>query len=139
MINNNAFDFEFVPPASILYAVAAAFGGLLGGICLLFIGGSKIADTKFFKRIALVEVHESKKGYTASFIKEPMVGRKGVAHTVLRPSGKIIIDGQLYDAFTRGEFIDKGSAVEVIGEDTTSLRVRLLAWVNGQVEPVETW
>lgn len=126
MINNNAFDFEFVPPASILYAVAAAFGGLLGGICLLFIGGSKLADTKFFKRIAHIEVHESKKGYTSSFIKEQMMGKKGIAHTVLRPSGKVMIEGKLYDAFTRSEFIEKGQNVEVVGEDTTSLRVRLL-------------
>lgn len=126
MVNNNAFDFEFVPPASILYAVAAAFAGLLGGICLLFIGGSKIADTKFFKRIALVEVHESKKGYTSSFIKEQMIGKRGIAHTVLRPSGKVMIEGKLYDAFTRSEFIEKGQNIEVVGEDTTSLRVRLL-------------
>jgi len=124
MVNNNAFDFEFVPPTSILYAVAAAFGGLLGGVCLLFIGGSKITDTKFFKRYALVETLDSKKGYTSSFIKEPMMGKKGITHTVLRPSGKIIIDGNIYDAFTRGEYIDKGSNIEVIGEDTTSLRVR---------------
>ncbi len=124
MVNNHFFDFEFVPPASILYAVAAAFGGLLGGICLLFIGGSKIADTKFFKRIALVEVHESREGYTSSFIKEPMVGKKGIAHTVLRPSGKVMIEGELYDAFTRSEFIEKGQNIEVIGEDTTSLKVR---------------
>lgn len=127
MVNNNFFDFEFVPPASILYAVAAAFGGLLGGICLLFIGGSKIADTKFFKRIALTDTQESRRGYTSSFIKEPIIGKTGIAHTVLRPSGKVMIDGQLYDAITRGEFIEKGQAVEVVGEDTTSLRVRLLS------------
>lgn len=126
MVNNNMFDFEFVPNESILYAVAAAFGGLLGGICLLFIGGSKIADTKFFKRIAHIETHESKKGYTSSFIKEKMIGKTGIAHTVLRPSGKVMIDGVLYDAFTRSEFIEKGQSIEVIGEDTTSLRVRLL-------------
>lgn len=126
MVNNNLFDFEFVPPASILYAVAAAFGGLLGGICLLFIGGAKLADTKLFKRVALVDVQESKKGYTSSFIKEPMIGKRGVAYTVLRPSGKVMIEGQLYDAFTRSEFIEKGQNIEVIGEDTTSLRVKLV-------------
>ena len=126
MVNNNAFDFEFVPPASILYAVAAAFGGLLGGICLLFVGGSSIANSKFFKRIALTDAQESKKGYTSSFLKEPMLGKTGIAHTVLRPSGKVMIEGQVYDAFTRGEFIDKGKNIEVVGEDTTSLRVRSL-------------
>lgn len=126
MVNNNFFDFEFVPPASILYAVAAAFGGLLGGICLLFVGGAKIADSKYFKRVAHIEVHESRKGYTSSFIKEPMVGKRGIAHTVLRPSGKVMIEGQLYDAFTRSEFIERGQSIEVIGEETTSLKVRLV-------------
>lgn len=126
MVNNDMFDFEFVPSSSILYAVAAAFGGLLGGICLLFIGGSKIADSKFFKRVAHIETHDSRKGYTSSFIKEKMIGKTGIAHTVLRPSGKVMIDGVSYDAFTRSEFIEKGQNIEVIGEDTTSLRVRLL-------------
>lgn len=125
MVNNDAFNFEFVPPASILYAVAAAFGGLLGGICLLFAGGSSIANSKYFRRIALTDSQESKKGYVSSFFTEPMLGKKGISHTVLRPSGKVMIDGQVYDAFTRGEFIEKGSAIEVIGEDTTSLRVRI--------------
>ena len=126
MVNNNLFDFEFVPPSSILYAVAAAFAGLLGGICLLFIGGSKIADSRYFKRVAHIQVHESKKGYTSSFIKEPMVGKRGIAHTVLRPSGKVMIEGQLFDAFTRSEFIEKGQSIEVVGEETTSLKVRLV-------------
>jgi membrane-bound serine protease (ClpP class) len=124
MVNNDAFNFEFVPPASILYAVAAAFGGLLGGICLLFAGGSSIANSKYFRRIALTDSQESRKGYISSFFTEPMLGKKGISHTVLRPSGKVMIDGQVYDAFTRGEFIEKGSAIEVIGEDTTSLRVK---------------
>lgn len=124
MINNNAFDFEFVPPASILYAVAASLGGLLGGICLLFVGGSQIASTKFYKRIALTHEQDSKAGYVSSFFPEPMVGKTGITHTILRPSGKVTIDGEIYDATTRGEFIEKGQPIEVVGEDTTSLRVK---------------
>ena len=33
---------------------------------------------------------------------------------------------KLYDAFTRGEYIEKGQEVEVIEEETTSLRVKLV-------------
>ncbi len=40
-------------------------------------------------------------------------GDKGIAHTFLRPSGKIIIDNQKIDAITQGEFIGKGSPVEI--------------------------
>ena len=124
MVNNDAFDFEFVPANDILLAVSAAFGGLLGGIALLFVAGGRLSDSKFFKRVALTETLDREQGYTSSFVKEPMTGKRGIAHTVLRPGGKIIIDGQLYDAYTRGEYIEKGQEVEVINEETTSLRVK---------------
>ncbi len=125
MINNDAFDFEFVPMNDILFALAAAMGGILGGMVLLFVGGSRVTNTRFYKRIALTDVQDRTDGYTSNFNKESMTGKKGVAQTVLRPSGKIVIEGQLFDAFTRGEFIEKGQLVEVISEAGSSLQVRL--------------
>lgn len=124
MINNDAFDFEFVRMNDILVATAAAMGGMLGGVVLLFVGGARLANTKFYKRVALTDTQERSKGYTSSFNKENMLTKHGVAHTVLRPSGKIIIEGQLYDAFTRGEYIEKGQPVEVISETGSSLQVK---------------
>jgi membrane-bound serine protease (ClpP class) len=53
-----------------------------------------------------------------------MTGKRGVAHTVFRPSGKAYIEGKIYDAFTYGEYIQAGEPIEVVGEETTSLRVR---------------
>jgi len=124
MINNDAFDFRFVPANSIFMAVVATFGGLLGGMILLFVAGARISDTRFFKRIALTDTQDREQGYTASFFKEPMKGKKGTAFTILRPGGKVMIDGQIYDAITRGEYIEKGQLIEVIQEETTSLKVK---------------
>lgn len=124
MINNNAFDFEFVRMNDILVALAAAMGGMLGGVVLLFVGGSHLANTKFYRRVALTDTQESSAGYTSNFNKEPMTGKQGVAQTVLRPSGKVMIDGHIYDAFTRGEFIEKGQPVEVVSETASSLQVK---------------
>jgi len=124
MVNNNVFDFEFVPANDLLFAVAAAFGGLLGGITVLFVAGARITDSKFFKRVALTETQDRQQGYTSSFLKEDLRGKRGIAQTVLRPGGKIMVDGELYDAYTRGEYIEKGQEVEVIEEETTSLRVK---------------
>jgi len=126
MINNDAFDFEFVRMNDILLAFAAAMSGILGGVVLLFVGGARLANTKFYKRIALTDTQERAQGYTSNFNKEVMKGKKGTAQTVLRPSGKIMIEGQLYDAFTRGEYIDKGQRVEVISEAGSSLQVKQL-------------
>jgi membrane-bound serine protease (ClpP class) len=124
MLNNDVFDFKFVPANDILYAVAATFGGILGGIALLFAGGARLSDSKFFKRIALTDTQEREQGYTVSASKESQKGKTGTAYTVLRPGGKVMIDGQLYDAYTRGEFIEKGDAIVVLDDETTSLRVK---------------
>lgn len=124
MVNNDAFDFEFVPANEILYAVAAAFGGILGGIVVLFAGGARLANTRLFKRIALVQTQDPSEGYVVKPASASMKGKTGTAYTVLRPGGKVMIDGQLYDAYTRGEFLEKGDLVEVLDDETTSLRVK---------------
>lgn len=124
MINNDAFDFEFVRMNDILVALAAAMGGMLGGVTLLFVGGAHLANTKFYKRVALTSTQDRSEGYTSNFNKEQMIGKRGVAQTVLRPSGKVMINGQLYDAFTRGEYIERGQNVEVVSEAASSLQVK---------------
>ena len=125
MINNDAFNFELVPAEDFWWAAGATIGGIFGGSLLLFFAGSRITNSHFFQRIALSDTQDRAQGFTSSFFKEKMKGKIGVTNTVLRPSGKIIIDGELYDAYTRGEFIDKGQEVEVIEEETSSLLVRL--------------
>ncbi len=66
----------------------------------------------FFRRLALVEDQE---GYVASAHKEelPEVGAEGVVMATLRPSGKVEIGGSVYDAQSRGGFIEKGKAIIV--------------------------
>lgn len=126
MINNEAFDFEFVRMNDILSALAAAMAGLLGSMVLFFVGGSRLPDTKFFKKIALSDTQESAQGYTANFITEVLTGKRGTTQTVLRPSGKVVIDGMIYDAYTRGEYIDKGASIEVINVTGSSVLVKQL-------------
>lgn len=124
MVNNDTFDFQFVPQNDILYAIAATFGGLLGGVALLFYGGSRISETKFYKRIALTDTQDREKGFTVHAASESLKGKQGTAYTVLRPGGKVMINGQLYDAYTRGEYLEKGDPIVVLDDETTSLRVK---------------
>ena len=127
MINNDAFDFEFVPTNNLLYALAAALGGTLGGMILLLVGGSKLPDTRFFKHIALTDTQNRSEGYVSFQIADSLLGKKGTAETVLRPSGKVMIEGKMYDAYTRGDYIQKGQIVEVISEEGPSLKVKLVS------------
>jgi membrane-bound serine protease (ClpP class) len=127
MINNNAFDFEFVPMNDILYALAAAVGGTVGGMILLLVGGSRLPETRFFKNIALTDTQTRSEGYVSTRFSEPLIGKTGIAATVLRPSGKVLIDGKLYDAYTRGDYVEKGQSVEVISDEGTSLKVKIVS------------
>ncbi|MBW8050066.1 MAG: nodulation protein NfeD [Cytophagales bacterium] len=124
MISNDLFDFSYVNTDEIYNAALTLFIGLTGGILVITVGGVKFFNSKMFQKIALLKKLESKKGFTSKFTTQPMTGSKGTTYTVLRPSGKVMIEGSLFDANSRGEFIDKNTEVVVIGESGTSLTVK---------------
>lgn len=125
MLNNDAFDFTFVPFDRIFIALATTMLALLGSIIVLFTGGVRLASTDVFKRIALTDTQARSEGYTSRFSTSTisMVGKTGTAYTVLRPSGKVKIEGQLYDAYTRGNYIEREALIVVIDDSGNSLKV----------------
>ncbi|MDZ4715907.1 MAG: NfeD family protein [Cytophagales bacterium] len=124
MLNNDFFNFDFVPVGDIVTAMLATLGGISGGALLLLFGGTRLSETKAFRRIALMDTQEKDQGYTSNFNVEPMVSKTGKAFTVLRPSGKVLIGDTIYDAFTRGEYIEEGDPIEVISVESSTLRVK---------------
>lgn len=126
MLNNDFFNFEFVPLGDIVVAMFATLGGITGGALLLFFGGARLTQTSAFKRMALTDTQETNQGYTSNFNEVPMVGKTGIAFTVLRPSGKVVIEDKIYDAFSRGEYIEKEETIEVISVESSTLRVKKL-------------
>ena len=125
MLNNDLFDFSFVGADEMFISFATVIAGLLGAIIVMFFGGARLLNSNVFKRVALQEVQTADEGYTSTFYKEKsMVGLKGKTYTRLRPSGKIEVDGIIYDAFTRGNFIDEGVDIEIISDEGTSLKVK---------------
>jgi membrane-bound serine protease (ClpP class) len=124
MLRNDYFNFEYVPFGDITVALFSAVGGLAGGFILLVILGARITNTRAFNRIALADTQDSSKGYSVNSNSGMLNGKRGVAHTILRPSGKIMIENQMYDAFTRGEFIERGEAIEVISTEGVTLKVK---------------
>lgn len=124
MLNNDFFDFSFVEGDKIVMAVTTTLGALIGSVIVMFIGGVRLTNTKIFKRISLQTVQDKESGYTSRFVTTLMTGKQGTAFTILRPSGKVLIDGEVYDAFTRGEYIEKDAPVIVVDEEGTSLKVK---------------
>jgi len=79
---------------------------------------------KIFDRIALKESFSAANGYNTNFLKTNMQGKTGIAHTVLRPSGKVTIEGEVYDAYSTGDFLEAGAPIVVIDHMGTQLKVK---------------
>jgi membrane-bound serine protease (ClpP class) len=54
---------------------------------------------------------------------QSLIGELGVAHTVLRPSGRVMIQEKLYDAMSEYGLIEKGEAIKVIRYETGQVYV----------------
>ncbi len=124
MLGNDNLDFTFVPAERIVRASIVTLGAFLSAILLLFVGGVRLTNSQFFKRVALVSTQSSEKGYSSKFVEEVLVNKIGVAQTILRPSGRVEIDGNLYDAATRGEYIVAGTKIIVVDDSGNYLKVK---------------
>ena len=124
MLDNEYFNFDLVPGTNILMAGLVALGGFAGGMFLLFAGSARLARTPAFQNIALTETQEKEKGYTANFVPEVAIGTEAEAYTILRPGGKVKVGERIYDAFTRGEYIEKGEKVVVVDVEASTLKVK---------------
>lgn len=124
MINNDFFDFTFVANDELIVASAAVLLGVFGSMMLLFLGGVRLTESKAFARVALTDTMNRSEGYASSFRDISLMGREGTAYTILRPSGKVQINEDIYDAYTRGEYIEKNEKVIIIQDDGASLKVR---------------
>ncbi len=123
MVDNDGLDFDLIEAPTIFKAFATTIAGIMGSLVVLVTLGIKMTATKFFDRVALKEVQSSSSGFTATSNSQLMIGKIGITASVLRPSGKILIDGDVYDAYTRSAFIEKGIAIVVISTEGTSLKV----------------
>lgn len=114
MIRNVDFDFRFAEMDDILYALlrVVAAGSVLMLALLLF--GDRLFKGKFFSKLILQSTQRKEEGYI-SYKKEDdeLVNREAITTTDVRPTGKIKIDGRLYNAITDGEIIEKGTEVVV--------------------------
>lgn len=124
MVDNDWFDFSRIPAYALRDSFTAVGIGMMGAILTIIFGGAKLMNSERFKKMTLQHTQNSDQGYTSNFIVKSMIGRTGQAYTVLRPSGKVIIEDTIYDAFTRGDYIDKGTTIVVIDQEGSSIKVR---------------
>ena len=125
LINNVGFDFEMTMPTQIINAfltvILATVGGFFGSIYL----AKTFLTTSMMSSMVLSSVQNKSEGFVGVNSKEhELIGKQGMASTILRPSGKVEIDGDIYDATALTSYIDKGEAIEVVKYETAQLFVR---------------
>lgn len=125
MIDNNGFDFSGVNLNTIIKSLLTVVISIFIGLIASFYFGQKILKSNTFGKLALESVQSSNDGFSIAYddIRQ-MIGKKGIAYSILRPSGKIMIDDNLLDATAINGFIEKGDEIEVVKYETSSLFVK---------------
>jgi membrane-bound serine protease (ClpP class) len=124
MIPNDAFDFTFVASGTLFSALLTVIIAAILATVIIFTLTPKVNEWKAFSSISLATTQQKLDGYTSSSYSDTLVGKEGIAHTRLMPSGRILVEDEIYDAYSRGEFIDRGEKIKIISAEGTSLRVK---------------
>ncbi|MBL4716139.1 MAG: nodulation protein NfeD [Bacteroidia bacterium] len=129
LIHNDLFDFDFTFSLNgweaFTHALFTVFISMGLSILLSIVLGKKVIKSNYFARnVALSTTQKSEEGYTVDTEAHDIIGKTGIAVTVLRPSGKVEIDNERYDANTEGDFIEKDENIKVIGKESSHLIVR---------------
>ena len=129
LVNNVNFDFENVEIDGIGIAITTVVVGVFGGFVIALYLGNKMfsANSGMFKNMSLKAVQNVTDGFvcveTSLFV---LKGKEGVAQTILRPAGKVLIDGEVYDAVAENGFIDKDESIIVKKVEATQLYVEIM-------------
>ncbi|MCK5028775.1 MAG: S49 family peptidase, partial [Bacteroidales bacterium] len=118
MVDNIIFEFEFHAAE----AIAAVMKSLLIVSVSMFLSlvlsiylSKKMLTSKAFSWIVLNSTQDKNEGFVAVESKQrELIGKVGTASTTLRPSGKVEIENETYDAKSEIGYIEKGEKVKVI-------------------------
>ncbi|MCD4770432.1 MAG: nodulation protein NfeD, partial [Bacteroidales bacterium] len=103
----------------VMVSMLAAF------ILSIWVSKKLFTSNRLFGSLALQKVQETDKGYISfdTVIQKSLIGKTGTAHTLLRPSGKINIDENIYDAKSEIGYIEKGERIKVIRDEAGQVYV----------------
>jgi membrane-bound serine protease (ClpP class) len=130
LINNVNFDFEGVNPEKITEALTTVIVSLFGGFLLSLALSKKLFTTQsgILRNLSLYEVQDKTKGFVGV---DPglgsLTGKTGIAYTVLRPSGKVLIGEKIYDAVSLWGMIEKDAEIVVVKVEAAQLYVEAVS------------
>jgi len=122
--------FRFGPSGDGVREVVAAFAivalaAIISFILSLWLSRKMFAPNRLFGSLALETSVNQADGFVSFDMEKlaALVGSTGTAHTVLRPSGKVKIGGEVYSAVAETGFIARGTEIVVRREEQGHLYV----------------
>ena len=114
--------FTFGGDMTALYILSG--GVLLAGIGFYFLL-DHLSQSRLWQKVTLRDSLTGQKGFKSSAADlSAYAGKEGMTDSILRPSGKVDIEGHILDAVSRGDFIEKGKKVIVIMAEGSYLVVK---------------
>ncbi len=124
MTDNIVFEWDF---SAGLLAVFKSFSIIICSSAMALVLsiwlGRSFFQNPHLKKIMLQAEQKSSEGYVSFDDLSGLIGQTGVAQSMLRPAGKVNIDGKLYDAICPIGYINPGEKVKVIRYETGQLHV----------------
>jgi membrane-bound serine protease (ClpP class) len=122
--------FNFGPTENGVREVLLGFSIVVGSMLIGIIGSIWLTQKLFSPNrligsLALEKVQEVTEGYVSfdTNLQNSLIGSEGTAHTDLRPSGKVTINNQIFDAASEIGYIEKGSPIKVRRQESGQLYV----------------
>jgi len=109
---------------NLLQAVGTFLAAVFGLMLLVRFLGSVPVLNRLVRRETMASARVRPPAVRAEEAPSQLVGEVGVALTPLRPAGLAQLGGQRVDVVTEGEFIERGTPVEVVAVRGTSVVVR---------------
>ena len=125
LINNVDFTFDTAPAYQSSRAILTILSGLVMGVTAIIYLSNKIGKKGFLNKMALQKTQDLNDGYISVPTEfKNLIGKEGVCETILRPSGKIRIDGIQYDAISINSYLEKGEPIIVVKYENAQLYVQ---------------
>ena len=116
MIRNVNFDFSATPQEELTRALSVLAVSLIGFIVVLIFGAKQILNSALFKRMILTTTLADAKANEMMPLTD-LKGQIAAAYTDIRPLGKAILNDQLLEVKSYGDFIEAGSQVKLIAKE----------------------
>lgn len=125
LIGNVGFDFSIVPSSDMIQSFSIVIISVSIAFPLaIWLGKKMFTNNVFGDKLALAIEQKSSEGYTVSQPEfNSLIGEEGVAETILRPSGKVRIANDIYDAVAQISYIERGEKIVVVEHENSNLVV----------------